>query len=106
MKKIGLLLVFVWTVCVMNGQNGPYRSEVLWVTTPDHSNWLYALNEEAHITVALYEYGILQDDLEISYSIGPELWFITYCRVIKKRSSPLSMSIGFQPQPVTASWSG
>ena len=45
----------------------------MWVTTPSNTNWLYSLNEEASITVSLYEYGILQDDIKINYSIGPDL---------------------------------
>ncbi|RNI25862.1 acetylxylan esterase [Rufibacter latericius] len=72
-KNLSLLLLCLLVVFSIHAQNYPPQSNVLWVTTPDHTNWLYKLKEEAKVTVALYEYGILQDNLQISYSLGPEL---------------------------------
>jgi len=72
-RKTCVLLTFLAAVVNTFAENYPYRSNVLWVTTPSHSDWLYALNEEAAVTVSLYEYGIVQDGIEISFSVGPEL---------------------------------
>ncbi|MEZ4965800.1 MAG: acetylxylan esterase [Saprospiraceae bacterium] len=73
MKHTALLFFCLLLIHPAQAQNYPYQSDVLWVTTPDHSNWLYNLNEEASVTVSLYEFGILQDGIEISYSVGPEM---------------------------------
>lgn len=59
-------------VCTSHAQNYPYQSNVLWVTTPNHTDWLYRTGEKATVTVALYEYGILQDGMEIAYRIGQD----------------------------------
>ena len=73
MKKLYLSLFFlVGFISVQFAQNFPHRSDLLWVTTPDSKDWLYKLNEESTISVALYRYGSLVDDAEISYSIGAE----------------------------------
>lgn len=58
---------------LMQAQNYPENSDVLWVTTPNNTDWLYKLNENAKITIALYNYGVLQDHIEVEYSYGPEL---------------------------------
>ena len=53
-------------------ENYPYRSDVLWVTVPDHADWIYQTGEEASIEVQFYRYGIPQDGLKIKYEIGPD----------------------------------
>lgn len=73
MKKVLLFVCCLLIIYTTNAQNYPHQSDILWVTTPSNTNWLYKLNEEAKIKVSLYEYGILQDKLKVSYSIGPEL---------------------------------
>lgn len=60
-------------VAVMLAGNYPYQSNVLWVTTPNHADWLYKTGEKAEVTVALYEYGVLQDGIEIDYRIAPDM---------------------------------
>ena len=55
-------------------QNYPHRSDVLWVTTPDHADWLYACGEVAHVDVALYYFGMLKDGAKVHYEVGPELF--------------------------------
>ena len=57
-----LLLSFI------TSENYPYRSDYLWITVPDHRDWLYKVGEEAKIEVGFYLYGIPQD-IEISYEI-------------------------------------
>ncbi|MCA1744904.1 MAG: acetylxylan esterase [Bacteroidales bacterium] len=99
MRQLGLLLVFLGMFCVAGGQNEPFRSDVVWVTTPSSTNWLYALNEEAHITVALYAYGILQDDLEITYSIGPELMPADTIGAFRLSKGQAILSLGTMAEP-------
>lgn len=72
MKNSALLLLLLSSFNLF-GQNSPYRSDVLWISSPNSANWLYNLGEEAQVTVSLYQYGILVNDVEIKYSVGPEL---------------------------------
>ena len=60
-------------VFVTNAENYPYRSDVLWVTVPNHANWLYKTGEKASVEVQLYKYGIPQDEVMVSYEIGDDL---------------------------------
>src|SRR5690554_3933402 len=74
MKKLCLsLFLFLGFGSLLLAQNYPPQSDLLWVTTPNSNDWLYKLNQEATVSVALYRYGSLMDDVKISYSIGPEL---------------------------------
>ncbi len=69
-----LFVLCLWLLAaIMQAGNYPYQSNVLWVTTPNHADWLYKTGEKAEVTVALYEYGILQDGIEITYHIGAEM---------------------------------
>ena len=74
MKKIILCLYWIMLVVfVTNAENYPYRSDVLWVTVPNHANWLYKTGEKASVEVQLYKYGIPQDEVMVSYEIGDDL---------------------------------
>ena len=99
MKFFCLLSLLFISFFSVNAQNYPYRSNVLWVTTPDHTNWLYNLNEEAKITVSLYEYGILQNDIEISYSIGPDMLPADKTGSVKLNNGTAVISLGSMSEP-------
>lgn len=73
MIKRLVFIIQLLLACTLCAENNPHRSDVLWVTTPSHANWLYELNEEADVEVLLYHYGMLLDELDISYSIGPDM---------------------------------
>lgn len=99
MKKVAILLFCLFNISLVQSQNYPHQSDVLWVTTPSNNNWLYKLNEEAKITVALYEYGILQDDIDISYSIGPELMPSEKSGTVKLKKGKAVISLGTMSAP-------
>ena len=74
MKK--LLLTFVLAlagVWAAEAENYPYRSDVLWVTVPDHADWCYRTGEQATVEVQFYKYGIPQDRVTVRYELGPDL---------------------------------
>ncbi len=50
-------------------ENYPYRSDYLWVTVPDHADWLYKTGEKANIEIQFYKYGIPRDG-KVSYRVG------------------------------------
>lgn len=64
------LIVFSF---IASAENYPYRSDVLWVTVPNHANWLYKTGEKAIIVVEFYKYGIPQDGITVKYELGGDL---------------------------------
>ncbi len=74
------------------------NSDLLWVTTPNHNNWTYNVNEEAKINVRLYKYGILQD-IEVAYTIGPELLKTTKEGRLKLVNGSADLLLGTMRKP-------
>src|SRR5210317_1129742 len=99
MRKAVLIICCFITVIKLFAQNNPSHSDVLWVTTPNHSDWLYKVNEKAKIKVALYEYGILQDNLEITYSVGPELMPADMSGNVVLKNGEAIIDIGTMKEP-------
>lgn len=54
-------------------ENYPYRSDVLWVTVPNHADWLYKTGEEATVEVQFYKYGIPQNGVMVNYELGGDM---------------------------------
>lgn len=80
-------------------QNYPHQSNLLWVTTPDHANWLYKTGEKPVITVAIYEYGILQDNLEIRYEIGQDCLDPDSKGSVKLKGGKANIPLGTMKKP-------
>lgn len=77
LKTIYLSLLFFLAMNMMGGvnamaENYPYRSDYLWLTVPDHADWLYRTGEQAKVEVSFYKYGIPRDG-EVKYEIGDDL---------------------------------
>lgn len=72
MKKL-LLSLLLCVAAQLRAENYPYRSDVLWVATPDHADWLYRTGEQAAVEVQLYRYGIPQEGLTVEYALGGDL---------------------------------
>ena len=53
MKKTHLLTMLLLLLVSVStpAENYPYRSDYLWVTVPDHANWLYKTGEHARVEV-------------------------------------------------------
>ncbi len=102
MYRINILLVIAFLFGVytkISAENYPHRSDVLWVTTPDHSNWLYKTNEKAKISVAVYHYGILQDTLTVNYSIAPDMLESEKSGSVKIQNGIASINMGTLKYP-------
>ena len=68
------LIVFICVICfslIAQAENYPHRSDYLWLTVPNHADWLYKVGEKAKVEVTFCLYGILQD-VEVQYEIGPD----------------------------------
>ena len=69
------MFVALMTICyslTASTENYPYRSDYLWLTVPDHADWLYKPGEKAKVEVTFCKYGIPQD-VEVTYEIGPDM---------------------------------
>ena len=54
-RFLSMLIGAVLFVLSVAAENYPYRSDVLWVTVPDHADWLYKTGEKAKIEVQFYK---------------------------------------------------
>lgn len=68
-----LLLALILSLSFASAENYPYRSDVLWVTVPNHADWIYKTGEKATVEVQFYKYGIPQDGVTVSYEIGGDM---------------------------------
>lgn len=70
------LFVFIALACAAlmqsYAENYPYRSDCLWVTVPDHADWLYDTGEKAVVEVQFYKYGIPRDCV-VEYTLGDDM---------------------------------
>lgn len=71
--KGGFICTFMFSALSSSAENYPYRSDVLWVTVPDHADWLYKTGEKAEVEVQFYKYGIPQDGMEVKYELGGDM---------------------------------
>ena len=77
LKTIFLLLSFILAMNMsgvqnIKAENYPYKSDYLWLTVPDHADWLYQTGENAKVEVSFCKYGIPRDG-ELKYSIGNDM---------------------------------
>lgn len=68
-----LLFALIFPLSFVSAENYPYRSDVLWVTVPNHADWIYKTGEKATVEVQFYKYGIPQDGVTVSYEIGGDM---------------------------------
>ncbi len=67
------LIAALFISIAASAENYPYRSDVLWVTVPDHADWIYKIGEEATVDVQHYKYGIPVDGATLEYAIGGDM---------------------------------
>ncbi|MDE6556685.1 MAG: acetylxylan esterase, partial [Duncaniella sp.] len=57
----------------LSAENYPYRSDALWITKPNHDNWLYETGEQATVDVEFLLYGQPVRQATISYTLGDDM---------------------------------
>ncbi|MDE6581256.1 MAG: acetylxylan esterase [Duncaniella sp.] len=74
MKKIflSLLCLAVAAFTARAVENYPYQSDYMWVTVPDHHDWVYDQGQDARIEVMLLKYGMPQH-VKVNYTIADDL---------------------------------
>lgn len=100
LKKLFVSFMFVLIAFLSaQAENYPYRSDILWVTVPDHGDWLYRTGEQAKIEIQLYRYGIPQDGVEVSYALGQELLPSERQGSVKLKNGRAVISVGTMCNP-------
>ncbi len=100
LKKLFVSFLFVLIAFLSaQAENYPYRSDILWVTVPDHADWLYRTGEQAKIEIQLYRYGIPQDGVEVSYALGQELLPSERQGSVKLKNGRAVISVGTMRNP-------
>lgn len=73
MRHILAFFATIFAAFVAVAGNYPDRSDFLWITEPDHADWLYETGERALVDVALYHYGVPAAGQTVTYSIGADM---------------------------------
>ncbi|MDO4955406.1 MAG: acetylxylan esterase [Bacteroidales bacterium] len=97
--KYLLTLFFCLFSVYIQAENYPYQSSILWVTQPDHDNWIYKTGEKANIEVSVFEYGIPLNNVEIEYAFGAEMLDKTNKGVITLKQGKANINIGTSKVP-------
>lgn len=69
---IKIFFIFFLISVVYGVENYPEKVNYLWLTVPNHSDWLYKVGEIATVEVRFFLFGIPQD-IEVTYEIGPDM---------------------------------
>lgn len=94
-----LLLTLLAFSPTVSAENYPYRSDVLWVTVPDHPNWIYKTGEEATVDIQLYRYGIPQDKQTVTYELGNDLMPADKKGTVTLKNGKATLKIGTMSVP-------
>ena len=86
-------------VILSMAENYPYRSDLLWVTEPDHPDWIYRTGEKAKIKISLFKYGIPQDGITVRYETGSELMPSEKTGSIVLKNGKAEINIGTLDKP-------
>ena len=72
MKKAFTILIAALIALCANAGNYPDRVDYLWVTVPDHADWLYRTGENATVEIQFYKYGIPRD-CTVEYKLADDM---------------------------------
>lgn len=97
LKAIVLSLLLLMTMSVQ-AENYPYRSDYLWLTVPDHANWLYQTGEQAKIEVSFYKYGIPRDG-EVKYELANDMLQADKQGSVKLKNGRAIINMGTRKNP-------
>jgi len=73
MKRLFLFVLLLVTLLPASAENYPYRDDYLWVTVPDHADWLYETGENATVDVQLFRYGQPASGAVVIYTLGDDM---------------------------------
>lgn len=98
MKARLFLLLFLSLHLCLSAENYPYRSDYLWVTVPDHADWLYSCGENATIDIQLYKYGIPRT-ATVAYTLADDMLDPDRKGTVEIKSGRGTLCIGSRKTP-------
>ena len=96
--RVIVTLLTVHCSLFTNAENYPYRSDYLWLTVPDHADWLYKTGEKAKVEVTFCKYGIPQN-VEVSYEIGQDMLPATSSGKVMLKNGRAIIEMGTMKKP-------
>lgn len=94
-----LLSLFITVLAtIVSAENYPYRSDYLWVTNPNHSDWLYKTGEKATIEVQLYKYGVAVNGT-VNYEVAPDMLDVTSKGTATMKNGKATITVGTRNTP-------
>lgn len=93
-----ILLALCFISLNMRAENYPYRSDYLWVTVPDHADWLYKTGEKATVEIQFYKYGVPRDCL-VSYELADDMLAADKNGAVALRKGRAQLDIGTRATP-------
>nr|WP_297066285.1 acetylxylan esterase [uncultured Duncaniella sp.] len=94
-----LIILWAFIGLVSRAENYPSRSDFLWVTNPDHPDWVYEVGDSAVISVELYRYGIPVNDMEVKYKLGDDMLPDDTEGVLRLVNGKAEINIGTMSKP-------
>lgn len=99
MKKLLFTLFLVLSsMTTALAENYPYRSDYLWLTVPNHADWLYKTGERAKVEVSFSLYGMPQN-VEVTYEIGPDMMPATSSGKVTLKNGRAVIDMGTMKKP-------
>ena len=99
MKRFFIFICLVLTTLTIEAvENYPYRSDYLWLTVPDHADWLYKTGEKAKVEVSFCKYGMPQN-VEVSYEIGQDMLPATSSGKVMLKNGRAVIDMGTMKKP-------
>lgn len=92
------LLMILLSSLTTQAENYPYRSDYLWLTVPNHADWLYKTGEKAKVEVSFCLYGIPQN-VEVTYEIGPDMMPATSQGKVMLKNGRAVIDMGTMKKP-------
>lgn len=99
MRRFCVSAALLLTTLLAVAENNPYRSDVFWVTVPDHADWLYKTGEQANVEVQFYKYGIPGDNIAINFEIGGEMMPADTKGTVIMRKGKATIPVGTMKKP-------
>lgn len=98
MKKLICILCLFCGLNFAYAENYPYRSDYLWLTVPDHADWLYKTGERAKVEVTFCLYGIPQN-VEVKYEIGRDMMPADQRGMVRLKNGRAVIDMGTLKEP-------
>ena len=98
MKRMMMIALMAVVTLMAGAENYPYRSDYLWVTVPDHADWLYKTGEKANIEIQFYKYGIPRNG-EVIYTVGNDLLGTDTKGTVTLKNGRAKINIGTKKTP-------